>query len=698
MRRPRLRPLRIAVTSTVITSVVLATSLAGSVAPDAEGATASAITGSATTGGVAFLDERAGFIDLDAATRAWSVGVVNTAGQAAHVRLRVVGLEGGLAVRAPAQLIVPAGGRARFVVARLPDAVSSAGELVLTTDDGGLLRRPVQLVHGEANAVAPSELHFAGVRLAPFGGPVWMSSVDGSIYLDGRADATVGAVESSTGHQGLVTRQDSILHVTGIHRVGTYNGTVDLGGGDATKVTVNVRDSPLWAVLALALGLLLVSRLDDFSNRTQPRRMLELRLIRLRGVVEARARDAQRALTAAIGAEAAGGPRLSAPKGSPPLVIDRIVAGALQSFDDADADGRAAWGSSGSAWGAVATQLHGAERALDRVSTLASRFENAEQAAGGLGSLHQADLDHVRTALRVGDVASEPQLEEWISSVAAAETELTAFSSLLDELSSAATAFPNLDDHIHALTERLLAGAAVATIQAELVRATADAAKEATAAEGRVVAQRPRATETLVGAFRPMPPPPPPSGTPGQRLHSRRTPWRWILVAVLLVVFATFVARPLAEVDRAGRPTPSTLPPPTSVPATLPPPAIPTAMPRPGPAGARASVDAGSVFGYAFFAPLTLGLALLTALALVLNWVVGRDGQTQDLDALDRHMRRQDRRFAVLSGALVLLSGLSVVYFPNPSFGTMGDYVTALLWATGTAAGLTLARRFAPVG
>jgi hypothetical protein len=63
---------------------------------------------------------------------------------------------------------------------------------------------------------------------------------------------------------------------------------------------------------------------------------------------------------------------------------------------------------------------------------------------------------------------------------------------------------------------------------------------------------------------------------------------------------------------------------------------------------------------------------------------------------LNRRVRRADRRFALAGGTLVVLSGMSVLYFANPTFGTAGDYLAVALWGTAFGEGLTLARRLWP--
>ena len=93
--------------------------------------------------------------------------------------------------------------------------------------------------------------------------------------------------------------------------------------------------------------------------------------------------------------------------------------------------------------------------------------------------------------------------------------------------------------------------------------------------------------------------------------------------------------------------------------------------------------------------PLVIGLPLALGLWLVLTKWLGRRS-TGGLRGLEAEDRRAQRRFFLLSAVIVLASGLAVLYVPNPHWGSLGDFATALLWGTGTTAGLSVVRRFVP--
>jgi hypothetical protein len=68
-----------------------------------------------------------------------------------------------------------------------------------------------------------------------------------------------------------------------------------------------------------------------------------------------------------------------------------------------------------------------------------------------------------------------------------------------------------------------------------------------------------------------------------------------------------------------------------------------------------------------------------------------------DSASIDRELRVEGTRFAIVSGVLVVLSGMSVLYAGNPTFGSAGDYLAVALWGTALGEGLYLARQLWPV-
>jgi hypothetical protein len=68
-----------------------------------------------------------------------------------------------------------------------------------------------------------------------------------------------------------------------------------------------------------------------------------------------------------------------------------------------------------------------------------------------------------------------------------------------------------------------------------------------------------------------------------------------------------------------------------------------------------------------------------------------------DTPAIDRLERLENLRFSLVSGALVVLSGVSLLHASNPTVGSPGgDYLAVALWGTAIGEGLHLARRLWP--
>ncbi len=52
-----------------------------------------------------------------------------------------------------------------------------------------------------------------------------------------------------------------------------------------------------------------------------------------------------------------------------------------------------------------------------------------------------------------------------------------------------------------------------------------------------------------------------------------------------------------------------------------------------------------------------------------------------------------DRRFALVSGVVVVIAGLTALYFNDDTFGTVGDYMAILVWGATVQQGINLLRR-----
>ena len=65
-------------------------------------------------------------------------------------------------------------------------------------------------------------------------------------------------------------------------------------------------------------------------------------------------------------------------------------------------------------------------------------------------------------------------------------------------------------------------------------------------------------------------------------------------------------------------------------------------------------------------------------------------------EALDRELRQLDLIYDLISGCIVVVTGLSVLYLGKDGFGSVADYVGVLLWGTALQEGFKLARHLAP--
>jgi hypothetical protein len=92
---------------------------------------------------------------------------------------------------------------------------------------------------------------------------------------------TVGVIVEPNGDSATVRHVETQLEVTSLDVPGTYRGAVDLSpgidGGEA-KVIVDAKDTALWALLVLVLGLFAAVKIDE-SRRAAPLRAQVLRRI-----------------------------------------------------------------------------------------------------------------------------------------------------------------------------------------------------------------------------------------------------------------------------------------------------------------------------------------------------------------------------------------------------------------------------------
>jgi hypothetical protein len=195
----------------------------------------------------------------------------------------------------------------------------------------------------------------------------------------------------------------------------------------------------------------------------------------------------------------------------------------------------------------------------------------------------------------------------------------------------------------------------------------------------------------------------PSSAAPPKGQFSRVLP---VALGAGAAVIGGVVLLSLFSYGSAPSPSPTVTATPSPVPTVAPTPALleaPVASPPQAPVARGFEVrqpGAAQVLWFGVVLPLLL-LGMLGAAA----WLVVRSWRSQraprtiaELDsvAIDREIRTENLRFSLVSGTLVVLSGMSLLYVGDPTFGSPGDYLTVALWGTAVGEGLHLARRLWP--
>jgi hypothetical protein len=675
------------------------------------------VAGAQNAGGVSFVDDRPAYIDLDGSQRFWDVDVINTGDARAVVSMQVVDAGGVLEITDQVPETIPPEGTGEFDLTLLPRQITntsppSTGELLLTASDGSLQRRALTLVHGDESVPPPSDLTLSGWLLAPLLGRVDLPTVAASRYLDDQPAGTLGVVDSAVGRQGFVVDSGSSIRVVGIHEAGSYSGTAVLAPASTTKLDVDVRDTPLWPAIALLVGLAVVFRIDDYSHKTAPRRQLQIRLLRRKAEIEQSQRDCAAKVVHALGptAEPAVPTLVSVPGDSRSLVYDKIADGSLRAFDLGDQDVRDEWLPTGKAWESTDEALTKCCGFLDSAGALADRFVDLQTRAGGAEAVAMArSLLPVREALQPGAVQS-------LDALAMAATDVPKATGIVDDFEQALTllgmaAQLGADPQaLRPLRVRLLAGENIDDVCGEagkLMNAAAikTAAETPEAAIGTVlhelqtVTARPGITGAPSGPADPAAQPGPPLLRPAAS-RSRRGGLRLVLALAAIGVAALIVAvMSLSTQGGTGR----SASPPTTTTTTTPglpftgPVFLPVEPPVVPPLHGRGTnaVTASAWILQAGLTPVIIGLPLAAGLWFLLKRWLGRRSRGT-LDSLEADDRQAQRTFVLVSGILVLASGLAVLYVPNPHWGSLGDFLSALLWGTGTTAGLSFARRLIP--
>jgi hypothetical protein len=655
--------------------------------------------------GLEFLDTRPIAIDLDrtSAGQQWRIRVLDGQSGAGHtLTLHVAFQPTGIIAIAGAPVRRASQGEVTEFVIELRRRVEGSGELVAVSG-GTIVRRPISTtLNASAGSVEVGSLQFAGVRLVPFTGAVRVAGLTvpdapGRIEPAERLGIPrrIGVLTSARGDLADVVRRGDDFFVQGVDDVGEYAGSVDLlpsGEGGEAEATLRVRDLPVWPLLVLLLGLGVVQALDRYQRRLRPRRLLELRLARLRDRARATERDTDLAL------------RVCAMPGDPGLLLDKLVAEALAAADQhlTDAE-RAAWEADGTEYKKLFGVVESFRQVADSYRGLRAELTSFLDAAEAV------DREQVKKAL-AESVVGVGLRGRAIEST----TELTETATQLDEARKYLREFRRIyrtlvrlrstaSDDLRAETIRVLTK--LFDSPGDLAGVNVETDELYRRWQPTILPAEPTPSFPL-GPLetRAQPPPPPAATAPSAAQRGRLRRVLPVAVAASVVVIGSVFALSLGGgVNDGASPRPTATPTPSDAPTTPVLPEAPVAAPPQAPV-ARGFEVSGPSTGQILWFGLVLPLLLAGGLGAV-GWLVLRSWRQRqaprrlaDLDTatIDRDVRVENVRFSLASGALVVLSGMSLLYVGNPTFGTPGDYLTVALWGTAVGEGLHLARRLWP--
>ena len=660
-------------------------------------------------GGLQFLDERPVVIDLEDLPRTpqWLVRVFQgQPGGPQTLTLHVLFEPPGAVkvVRGPGGPVAT-GEVAEFVI-ELDAEEPGSGELVVTSSDGAVARRAIRTADvGTEHGILPSALRFAGTRLTPLGSSVSVDAVEVA-SVPPRPASEVGTVTSGRGDVARVVQSGRRFEVRGLSRPGEYEGTADLRpgaeGGDV-EVTATVRDAAGWPLVVLLAGLLAVQALERYQKRVRPRRDLARRLAFLMD----RARVAQDRVGGRLRiCNAAGGD----------LYLDGAAKDALASWDRGRVAAEwSAWEVGGTAYQAVEKGVEDFRRLTEDFQRLGREREQAVLAvrpADRAAARRALDESPVGEALRPANFGSVDEIAVAAARVADGRAHLDRFADLYDLLDRLDA--PAVDTQTRTQAQQVRRKVLLAGVDLEPLEKQA----------GELLAKWEPAVEPVAPSPPPSPPPSRPSvviagsdagavvvggqapakpGAPPGRAPRALGPSRWatrtaaaVAALATLAVLVVLAGTGGDDAVNPGDPVPTTTP---AAPTTIPdaPVAAPPTLPR---APTSGDDDGGGVLAWGYLAPLLLGAAVAAAVTRILRARRRRPAEPEDFDSkrLDRVMREEDRRFALASGLFVVASGMSLLYFPNDTFGSAGDYLSVALWGTAVGEGVQLARRLLPTG
>lgn len=643
---------------------------------------------------VEFVDGGPGVIDLDSAGgevgNRWAVTVVD--GRAERDRPLAAFLSPALSGVVRIDRIQAVGdhddGTATVaIVLELDRAREAEGDLIVFAGDTAPLRRRIRVVRTDRLLLAPAAVTLHGVRPVPFVGTIDVDPIALGPGSGPDRRIIVGTV-AAPGDTGTILLDGARLDVLDVDDVGSYEGTARLPGGSNdggpvdVAVTVHARDAIGWPVLALMVGLAGTGLLEHWRRRERPRLALERGIgnLKERSDTIRRSHEVRAHITRARA-------------DLPALVLDEESLRLLQRFD-AD-DGREPAPTEDrlkpledvvSRYEKVADALSDAEVAYRRIVNRASAADqehlNGVLDRSPLGSARA--IEGIRTTEKLAD-AERAAMEAEAYVLAFEQCEL-----LVRRVRAKAQSTPH-EQAADQLFHRLLAGEDLAAIT-----------EEATGLDRRLLPAHPAGTAPPPAAAAAaddtvaLPEWAGATGTVDRRAPSApRRLWPSLAAVAVAALFAlAAISSVLNEANDIGEGPPS--PAPTSVPelrGTDVPPELPTALvvPSTTPAGGLPL----STLGWSGLAiPIALGVAM-SALLWWLARLAIRRARTS-VAMFGNWIRRADSLVGIVAGVLAVGTGLTVLYAPDPGFGTAGDYGQALLWGTVVGEGAQIVRRFLP--
>ena len=619
---------------------------------------------------LAFLDEAPLAFDLSQPRGATqTVEVVNGDTKALpRLELRVSGLpEGVVVVEEPKRTGLRQGEVATFTVVRQGEGSGGEGRLVAVGSNGAVARRTVVLAAPRSAGDDLDEVTIRAWRMWPFSG--WFDvdtvTVEGSTGIP--ADGPVGFV-STPADVAQVVIEGGEFGATGLGQVGEYTGKADLrpgadGGDLALKVLA--KDIWLWPLAVLCFGLGVVGLINEYTRRDRPADVLRIRLARLlryaaddEAASLARLRQAVPKLNPVV-------PRIRG-QGNELLLLDTEVAKALDDFSDTVDDlERDRFAAEGTRWKQLESYLSDYRTLLDRLVDIGKELSKVRIRPVGHWELSEAPLlEPILRLLRPpGRLADADDLRQRLADAEAALPRLKLIVKIQDNLLHVWDHKPSLRSRAESHLDNLWSAVGdLTTEEANAKSLYEEAAAQATlpmqpqsppAAPGEiVVGAEPRAEIRDRGAR---------SGT------GHRIVFAVGLVLGVALLYYFLEANTLGF--EATRPT--------------------FEWPELHPSAAQLNVAGTVVLA-------VIGFLLARKVRRLVRRREEKRLLGEDEGTLKRALDRRDALFAVLSAFLVILSGMSLVYATDPTFGTPGDYLTILLWGTALTEGLTLARSLLP--